>query len=216
MEPATAAVPAPKREYSFTPGKLAMWLFLGSDAMGFMGLIGAYMVLRITSANWFRPEFDPPLGIGLTAFMTFVLICSSVTMVTALSAIQKGNRKRLLLWLGLTILGGVVFLGLQAYEWSHFISGKTELAAAFAKTTGGAAPFTNFQATFFSCTGFHGLHVTVGVVYLSCIWVRAWQGAYTATNHSPVELVGLYWHFVDLVWIVLFTIVYLLPDSVPN
>lgn len=216
MEPATAAVPATRRGHSFTPGKLAMWLFLGSDAMGFMGLIGAYMVLRITSANWFRPEFDPPLGISLTAFMTFVLICSSVTMVTALSAIRKGDRKRLLIWLGATILGGVVFLTLQAYEWSHFIHGKAELAAVFAKGTGGIAPFTNFQATFFTCTGFHGLHVTVGVVYLSCIWVRAWQGAYTATNHSPVELVGLYWHFVDLVWIVLFTIIYLLPDSIPN
>jgi heme/copper-type cytochrome/quinol oxidase subunit 3 len=89
------------------------------------------------------------------------------------------------------------------------------MAAKYTKANAGAAaPFTNYQATFFALTGFHGLHVTIGVIYLSCIWVRAWQGAYSATSHSPVELVGLYWHFVDLVWIVLFTIIYLLPDSV--
>jgi len=199
----------------FTNGKLAMWLFLGSDAMGFMGLIGAYMVLRITSPNW-QTVYDPHLGIPLTAFMTFVLICSSVTMVTALDRIQKGNREGLLLWLGMTILGGCIFLGLQVYEWSHFIGGIQAEAAKYLAATGKVAPFSNFQATFFSCTGFHGLHVTVGVIYLSCIWVRAYQGAYTAAKHSPVELVGLYWHFVDLVWIVLFTIIYLFPDKVPG
>jgi heme/copper-type cytochrome/quinol oxidase subunit 3 len=133
-------------------------------------------------------------------------------MVTALARIEKGDRKGLLLWLGMTILGGVTFLGLQAYEWTHFIHQIKELAATYTAETGLAAPFTNYQATFFSLTGFHGLHVSIGVVYLSCIWIRAWQGAYTAEKHSPVELVGLYWHFVDLVWIVLFTIIYLLPE----
>ena len=206
-----AAVPATKSKGApFTNGKLAMWLFLGSDAMGFMGLIGAYMVLRITSPNW-ETVYDPKLGIPLTAFMTFVLICSSVTMVTALDRIQKGNQKGLLLWLGMTIIGGVIFLGLQVYEWSLFINSIQDLGAKYLAETGKVAPFSNFQATFFSCTGFHGLHVTIGV-----IWVRAYQGAYTATNNSPVELVGLYWHFVDLVWIVLFTIIYLFPDKVPG
>jgi len=214
METTPATVPA-ARSYTFTPGKLAMWLFLGSDAMGFMGLIGAYMVLRITSPDWENPALDPPFGVGLTAFMTFLLIVTSVTMVTALARIQQGNRKGLLLWLGMTILGGVGFLGLQAYEWTHFIHGIQGLAASYMEAEGVAsAPFTNYQATFFALTGFHGLHVTIGVIYLSCIWVRAYQGAYSAQSHSPVELVGLYWHFVDLVWIVLFTIIYLLPDSV--
>ncbi|MHC4547466.1 MAG: cytochrome c oxidase subunit 3 [Planctomycetota bacterium] len=216
MEPATAALPTTRKPYTFTPGKLAMWLFLGSDAMGFMGLIGAYMVLRIVSPDWQRPAFDPKLGIPLTAFMTFVLICSSVTMVTALGRIQKDNRRGLLLWLGLTILGGLMFLVLQAYEWTHFIQTKQHLAAEYLEASGQAAPFTNFQSTFFACTGFHGLHVAVGVVYLSCIWVRAWQGAYSASNSSPIELAGLYWHFVDLVWIVLFTIIYLFPDKIAN
>ena len=217
METLAAAQPAIKEKpFSFTPGKLAMWLFLGSDAMGFMGLIGAYMVLRISSPNWTRPEFDPAFGIQLTAFMTFVLVCSSVTMVTALDRIQKGNQKGLLLWLGMTIVGGLIFLSLQVYEWSHFIHGIHDLGVAYTAKTGLEPPFTNYQATFFTCTGFHGLHVSIGVIYLSCIWVRAKQGAYTANNNSPVELVGLYWHFVDLVWIVLFTVLYLFPDKVPN
>ncbi len=210
-ETMAATLPA-RKPYSFTNGKLAMWLFLGSDAMGFMGLIGAYIVLRITSPDWMNPKLDPGFGINLTGFMTFLLIVSSVTMVTALAKIEKGDRKGLLFWLGMTILGGLTFLGLQAYEWTHFIHQIGDLATAYTAENKAAAPFTNYQATFFSLTGFHGLHVSIGVVYLSCIWVRAWQGAYTAENHSPVELVGLYWHFVDLVWIVLFTIIYLLPE----
>ena len=208
----TASAPAlEKPAYSFTSGKLAMWLFLASDAMGFMGLIGAYMVLRIASPNWMIEARDPQFGINLTAFMTFVLIISSVTMVTALAAIQRGNQRGLLFWLGATIGGGAVFLGLQVYEWSHFIHQITELSAAagFAEVS-----LTNYQTTFFMLTGFHGLHVSIGVIYLSIIWVRCKQGAYSAASHSPVELVGLYWHFVDLVWIVLFTIIYLLPDKV--
>ena len=216
MDASAAALPA-KKSTSFTNGKLAMWLFLGSDAMGFMGLIGAYIVLRITAPDWRNTVYpdhplDPEFGINLTAFMTFLLIVSSVTMVTALHKIAHGDRKGLLLWLGMTILGGLGFLGLQVYEWSHFIHEIGLGAAKWKAETGNAAPFTNYQATFFSMTGFHGLHVTIGVIYLSCIWIRAWQGAYTAQSHSPVELVGLYWHFVDLVWIILFTIIYLLPE----
>jgi heme/copper-type cytochrome/quinol oxidase subunit 3 len=136
-------------------------------------------------------------------------------MVRALSAIERGDQKRLLIWLGATILGGAVFLGLQVYEWTHFIQGIQAKAAAYTKATGALeAPFTSYQGTFFMLTGFHGLHVTIGVIYLSCIWWRARQGAYSAASHSPVELVGLYWHFVDLVWIILFTVIYLIPDSV--
>ncbi|MFQ5844080.1 MAG: heme-copper oxidase subunit III [Planctomycetota bacterium] len=194
----TAAAAAP-RAFATTPGKVGMWLFLASDGMGFMGLIGAYMVLRIAAGRWQQPG-DPTFGIPLTAFMTFVLICSSVTMVKALAAIRKDSRRGLLVWLGMTILGGLVFLGLQAYEWTHLIH------------EGLRAAKSNYGATFFMLTGFHGLHVTCGVVYLGCIWVRGRMGAYSRTRNSPVELAGLYWHFVDLVWIVLFTIIYLLPE----
>jgi heme/copper-type cytochrome/quinol oxidase subunit 3 len=217
MDTLAAAEPSLKKNpLSFTNGKLAMWLFLASDAMGFMGLIGGYMVLRITAPNWQHEGLDPDFGINLTAFMTFILILSSVTMVTALDRIQKGSREGLLKWLGATIVGGLIFVGLQVYEWTHFISEIHRMAAEFTATGGLEAHFTNYQATFFTLTGFHGLHVSIGVIYLACIWWRAYRGAYTAANHSPVELVGLYWHFVDLVWIVLFTIIYLLPDSVPG
>ncbi|MEM8885161.1 MAG: cytochrome c oxidase subunit 3 [Planctomycetota bacterium] len=198
----------------FTSGKFAMWLFLASDAMGFMGLIGAYMVLRISSDNWMDNALDPAFGIPLTAFMTFLLIVSSVTMVKALSAIQRGNQKGLLFWLGLTILGGAAFLGMQVYEWQLFINGMIDLREKAGLTGVANQGMTGYQQTFFTLTGFHGLHVLSGVIYLCCIWIRAKQGAYSAENHSPVELVGLFWHFVDLVWIVLFTILYLFPD--PN
>ena len=200
METSAPAIEKPG-PLNFTWGKLGMWLFLGSDLMGFMGLIGLYMVLRISASDWQLPG-DPSFGIPLTAFMTFILIMSSVTMVTALARIQKGNVKGLLFWLGLTILGGATFLSLQVYEWTHLIH------------AGLSAKNSNYAATFFMLTGFHGLHVTIGVIYLSCIWTRAKQGAYSMASHSPVELVGLFWHFVDLVWIVLFTILYLIPDPV--
>jgi cytochrome c oxidase subunit 3 len=186
-------------QWPFTPGKLGMWLFLGSDAMGFMGLIGAYMVLRISTTPWRQPG-DPEFGIPLTAGMTFLLICSSVTMVMALASVQKGNQKGLVRYLLATICGGLVFLGLQAYEWTHLIQ------------AGLSAKKSSYGATFFWLTGFHGAHVTSGVIYLSCIVRAARKGRYTADNHSPVELVGLFWHFVDLVWIVIFTIVYLIPE----
>jgi len=199
---------------AFSSGKLAMWLFLASDAMGFMGLIGAYMVLRISSANWHNPDLDPEFGINLTAFMTFLLIVSSVTMVKALSAIQKGNQRGLTFWLGCTILAGLTFLSLQVYEWQHFIHGINDLLGKADLRAAKEVGTTGFQQTFFTLTGFHGLHVLSGVIYLSCIWVAAKRGRYTKKSHSSVELVGLFWHFVDLVWIVLFTILYLFPD--PN
>jgi len=191
-----------------------MWLFLASDAMGFMGLIGAYMVLRISTDNWKVEALDPNFGINLTAFMTFLLIVSSVTMVKALSAIQRGDQKGLTRWLGFTILGGLTFLGLQVYEWTHFIGEMNGLLAASPLADATNVGRTGFQQTFFTLTGFHGLHVLSGVIYLSCIWIAAKRGRYTKASHSPVELVGLFWHFVDLVWIVLFTILYLFPD--PN
>jgi heme/copper-type cytochrome/quinol oxidase subunit 3 len=174
-----------------------MWVFLAGDAMSFGGLICAYAALRIGDPEWPIPYEH--LGIALTAFMTFLLICSSVTMVKGLEAIQHGDRAGLRKFLGLTILGGTLFLGLQAYEWTHLISGSPGHE--------GLGLSTLFGATFFILTGFHGCHVFSGVVYLTCILLNA--GHYTAENHNSVEIVGLYWHFVDLVWILIFTFVYL-------
>jgi heme/copper-type cytochrome/quinol oxidase subunit 3 len=173
-----------------------MWVFLAADAMSFGGLLAGYGALRYGDPNWPHPANI--LGIQLTAFMTFLLICSSVTMVEALASIRKGDRSGLIKFLALTILGGVTFLGLQAYEWTHLI----EHGQSISKD--------NFGATFFILTGFHGMHVFSGVVYLSCILVASLRGSYDAHNNNPVEIVALYWHFVDLIWILVFTFVYLL------
>ena len=191
-------------ENQLTPGwgKLMMWVFLCSDAMSFAGLLAAYGAVRLGSSNW--PVPSEKLDVPLTALNTFILICSSVTMVKALSAIRHGDRKGFLGWLAATMTGGASFLGIQAYEWTHLIhEGMTIQGNPWGVST-------LFGATFFILTGFHGCHVLSGVIYLFCIFVRGAQGAYGDENYSPVEIAGLYWHFVDLIWILVFTFVYLI------
>jgi heme/copper-type cytochrome/quinol oxidase subunit 3 len=179
-------------------GKLGMWLFLAGDAMSFGCLIVGYGLLRHASSKWPVPK--DVLGINLTAFMTFLLIVSSVWMVLALAAIQEGNKARFQKFLGLVILGGALFLGCQAYEWTHLLGHRLpELGIAFSNNL--------FASTFFVLTGFHGMHVTGGVIYNSCVLAAVTRGRYQAKH---VEIAGLYWHFVDLVWILIFTFVYLL------
>lgn len=182
-------------------GKLGMWIFLAADAMSFGALLAGYGALRAGSPNW--PHPSSVLGIQLTAFMTFLLICSSVTMVKALSAIRNGNRAGLIRFLLLTILGGVSFLSLQGYEWTHLIHEGFRL-------TGNPFGDALFSTTFFILTGFHGCHVFGGVVYLSCILAQGIRRRYSEHNNNSVEIAALYWHFVDLVWILVFTFVYLI------
>ncbi len=187
-------------------GKLGMWVFLAGDAMSFGVLLAAYGAVRFASPNW--PDPKHVLGIRLTAFMTFLLICSSVTMVKALEGIRKGDPGRLKLFLGLTILGGLSFLGMQAYEWTHLLGHVMTVKQCLPHE--GHTYDALFGTTFFILTGFHGCHVLGGVIYLSCILAAASRGAYSAASHNPVEIVGLYWHFVDLIWILVFTFVYLI------
>ncbi len=176
--------------------KLGVWTFLGSEVMFFSGLIVTYLVMRGRSTSGPLPH--EVLGVPLVGFNTFVLICSSMTMVTALAAIQRGNPAAMRKWLIATALLGPLFLSGQAFEFS----------ALFAA---GLTPSTNlFGATFFTLTGFHGTHVLIGVVWIFFVLVRAFRGGVTPDNHLAVELVGLYWHFVDVVWIIIFTLVYLL------
>lgn len=179
-------------------GKLGMWLFLAGDAMSFGGLIVGYGILRHASKTW--PVPAEVLGINLTALMTFLLIVTSVTMVLALAALQGGDRAKFNKFMGGTILGGAIFLGLQAYEWTHLI-GHTLPHYKLAFST------DLFATTFFVLTGFHGMHVTGGVIYNTCVLAAVNRGRYQAKH---VEIAGLYWHFVDLVWILIFTFVYLL------
>lgn len=176
--------------------KLGIWTLIGSEAVFFSALIVTYMINRGHSVSGPLPQNS--LDIGLTAFNTFVLLASSLTMVTSLASIEKGNRRGVLTWLIATALLGLTFLGGQAYEFNKLAHEGLSLGSNL------------FGATFFTLTGFHGAHVFAGVIWITFVVVRAFRGGITQEKHIAVELVGLYWHFVDLVWIIIFTMVYLL------
>ena len=188
--------------------KLSVWLFLGTEIVFFSALILTYVVLRVTSPNWPGLEqVQHVLNIPLTALNTFLLILSSVSVVLALDEIQKGNKAGLLRWLTVTFVLGAVFLGIQGYEyWKLVHEGLT--ITKVPKIMSGSDTF--FGTTFYTMTGFHGMHVLAGVLTLGIVVAKAWKGHYTRESHEGVENFGLYWHFVDAVWIVLFTIVYIL------
>jgi len=177
--------------------KLGMWVFLGSEVMFFTGLIGSYVILRFAHPDSWKPP-GHVLNIPVTAVNTFLLICSSVTMVKAFAAAQDGIQRALRLWLVATVLIGASFVGVQVYEYTHLIE------KGFVPSEG------LYGSTFYTMTGFHGFHVTMGVICMIYVTWRAFRGKYTKEDHRGVEVIGLYWHFVDLVWIILFTIVYLI------
>jgi heme/copper-type cytochrome/quinol oxidase subunit 3 len=194
--------------------KLGMWVFLLSEVMFFTGLIGSYIILRFANqSQWAAP--GQVLNVPLTALNTFILICSSVTMVKAFAEIEQGNQAGLRKYLVATALLGMVFLSVQAIEYTKLAhEGFVPMAAQYAAhgRHGGEAVLGGplYGATFYTMTGFHGTHVTIGVL---CLWFtvfQAYRGRYTKHNFGGVEAMGLYWHFVDLVWIILFTIVYLI------
>jgi cytochrome c oxidase subunit III len=201
-------------------GKLGMWVFLASDVMFFTALIGTYIILRFsTNLSWAQP--GAVLNVPLTAFNTFLLICSSVSMVKAYAAIADGDQRGLRMWLGLTILCGAAFVGVQIYEYIKLVghgftpagyregSELAERALADPLKYGAAGGL--YGSTFFSMTGFHGFHVTCGVVSMTYLYItKVLPGKYSRQDYGGIELIGLYWHFVDLVWIILFTIVYLI------
>ena len=168
-------------------------------------------VVDLKTHSWPVPydHSTNPLDINLTAGNTFILICSSVSMVLALAAIQRGDRLRFKLWLLCTVIVGSCFLGVQIYEYYQLMVGHHYPPGISA--TGHFRPSVSlFASCFFTMTGFHGAHVAGGVVMLSCLFIGSLMGKFSPDNYSPVELVGLYWHFVDLVWIILFTVVYLI------
>ncbi len=194
--------------------KLATWLFLATEVMFFSAIIGAAWTIRLRDASFVAAGVAGALpwaysgqilNVPGTAFVTFILICSSLTMVEALAAIEHGDQKRLRYFLLATMLLGITFLAFQANEFYHlyFTDGLTFTSNPF-----GVDP--NYGAAFFVQTGTHGAHVTAGVLALLYTNIKAWRGGFTKENHETVELVGLYWHFVDVVWIFLFTLVYLI------
>jgi heme/copper-type cytochrome/quinol oxidase subunit 3 len=209
-----------ERPVGVNKGKLGMWLFLCSEVMFFSGLIGSYLVLRMGTLDW--PQPGQVLNIPLTGLNTFILICSSVTMVKAFYWCHEGNKKKITLHLFLTFLFGVIFLSIQAVEYyklaQHGIAQMDSAAVLkifgpdYVKLHGhGLVPSGNIYGTcFYVLTCFHGCHVFGGVIAVFIILVKSFFGHFTREHHAPVENVGLYWHFVDLVWIILFTIVYLI------
>ncbi|MDX1622927.1 MAG: heme-copper oxidase subunit III [Gemmatimonadota bacterium] len=185
--------------------KLGMWVFLLSEVMFFASLIGAYIVLRFANPEqWAEP--GAVLNVPLTAFNTFMLICSSVTMVKAFAAIEHGDQRGLRRWLLATVVLGAAFVSIQVFEYIELAHhGFVPMVSQYAAEGG---PL--YGATFYTLTGFHGAHVTIGVLALIFTAVKAFRGGYSEYDYGGVEIVGLYWHFVDLVWIILFTIVYLI------
>ncbi len=176
--------------------KILMWAFIGSECMLFGTLIITYLVYRGRSLTGPYPE--ELLNIPFISVTTFVLLMSSLAMVLALSAVQRGDMKWAKLWLLGTALLGLTFLGGQVYEFSHFYHEGLGLSTNL------------FGGSFFILTGFHGAHVSVGVLWLLSLLGMAARGRLSAESSEIVEIAGLYWHFVDVVWIVLFTIIYLL------
>jgi cytochrome c oxidase subunit 3 len=184
--------------FQASSSRVAIWLFIVSDALTFTALLVGYGFMRMLSPTW--PVRTEIFDMRLITVMTFVLISSSALMAMAVSAAENRQQSHAIRFLIGTIGGGVVFLGCQAYEWAHFIRE-------------GARPFTNpwgvpqFGASFFVVTGFHGLHVLSGVVALTAIAVRGLRNRYSA---SGIEVAGLYWHFIDVVWVFVFAFFYLL------
>jgi cytochrome c oxidase subunit III len=184
--------------FETTSPKVGIWLFIVSDALTFAALLAGYGFMRLLSPQW--PVQTKVFDMRLITFMTFALISSSALMAMAVAAARHRNTAHALRFLGATIAGGLVFLGCQAFEWTHFIGE-------------GARPFSNpwgvpqFGASFFVITGFHGLHVLSGVAALAIVAVRAFLNKYSAEG---IEIAGLYWHFVDVVWVFVFAFFYLL------
>ena len=196
-----------------TTGKLGMWLFLVMDAITFATILLGGVYFRLRADLW--GSAGTILNISLTSLNTFLLIMSSFTMVMALNAVKMNDLKGLKTFLFLTIMGGITFLGIQIYEYSHFIMGSPGLETAL-KNAGfiGHSSFLwttgTYGGAFYATTSFHGLHVLSGVIYLSVILYQANRGIYSATHYDRVEIAGLFWHFVDLIWILVFTIIYLI------
>jgi cytochrome c oxidase subunit 3/cytochrome o ubiquinol oxidase subunit 3 len=178
--------------------KVGMWAFLASECLFFGALISSYLLYRSRGAAGTRPGdvYDIPY----TSVSSFVLLMSSLTMVLALAAIQRGDHSRLRIWLLATALLGSVFVAGQVYEFTVFTHEGLNLSSSVA------------ASSFFVLTGFHGVHVTVGILWLLTLVGMSWRGQIPVERSLDIELAGLYWHFVDVVWIVIFTVVYLVPN----
>ena len=181
-----------------TNTKLAIWLFLSSDCLFFGAFIASYLLYRGRDVSGPGPRelFDIPF----TSATSFILLMSSLTMVLALAAIQRGDHRRVRIWILATALLGATFIGGQVFEFTEF-------------SREGLNVSTNlFGSSFYILTGFHGAHVTIGISWLLSLWGMSTRGRLPTKKAESVEIAGLYWHFVDVVWIIIFTVIYLVPQ----
>ena len=188
--------------------KVAIWTFIGSECLFFASLISTYLVYRGKSLvgpfpheAWTSPagqHFEPILEIKLVTVGTALLLFSSLFVVIALNGAQRAKRGQFLTFLGLTIMCGIFFVGMQVYEFTHFVHEGLKLQTNL------------FGASFFTLTGFHGTHVTIGVIWLITMFILGVRGKVPPAKSLNLEMAALYWHFVDVVWIVIFPVVYLM------
>ena len=176
--------------------KMLFWAFLGSECMFFGSLIATYLIYKGRDPE--GPHPHEILNIPFTSFSAFVLLMSSLTMVLALASVQRNNPKGAKIWLAATALLGMTFIAGQCYEFTHFFWDGLKLQTNL------------FGCTFYVLTGFHGTHVTVGIIWLWTLFTMAARGRLTSERSLDVEIAGLYWHFVDVVWIAIFTLIYLI------
>ena len=178
--------------------KLLMWVFLGSECLLFGGLISTYLIYRSRFAD--GPAPGDIFAIPFTSVSSYVLLMSSLTMVLSLSSLQRGDYRNTRLWLLTTALLGALFIGGQVYEFTTFLR------------EGLGYSTSPFSSAFFTLTGFHGVHVSIGIVMLMSLYVSSMRGNLKRESSETLEIVGLYWHFVDVVWIFIFTVIYLVPS----
>ncbi|HET9442045.1 MAG TPA: cytochrome c oxidase subunit 3 [Acidimicrobiales bacterium] len=177
--------------------KVAMWAFLGSECLLFGALISTFLLYKGRSVS--GPTAEDVFDIPYTSASSFMLLMSSLTMVLSLAAIQRGDQRRLRLWLLATATLGSLFIAGQVYEFTSFYREGLSLSTNL------------FGSSFFVLTGFHGVHVSLGVVILLTLFNMSARGKLPQAKSEVVEIAGLYWHFVDIVWIVIFTVIYLIP-----
>jgi cytochrome c oxidase subunit III len=209
-----------KSPFSVEYGKLMMWYFLMSDAFTFGAFLISYGSIRFASNGWPDPNVvfrsfpfigEMKIPLAFVSLMTFILIMSSVTMVLAVGAGHNNDRKGVMKWMFLTILGGIAFLSCQAWEWTHLYHEGAWWGRNPFMNLNGSQSTTNFTNFFFTITGFHGFHVFSGVIINIIMLTMAWKGSFERKGHYlMIEKAGLYWHFVDLVWVFVFTCFYLL------
>ncbi|HTD50774.1 MAG TPA: heme-copper oxidase subunit III [Acidimicrobiia bacterium] len=197
----THAAPAHQTNTGVSNNKLAIWVFLASESLFFGAFISTYFLYRGRDAHFLKgPTPTDLLSVPFTSVTSFVLLMSSLTMVLALAAIRRGDHRRFRIWIMATAIFGMTFISGQVFEFTEFYREGLHLGTNL------------FGSTFFVLTGLHGAHVTIGIVWLLSLWGRSMQGRLGAERSEAVEIAGLYWHFVDVVWIFIFTAVYLIPQ----